>query len=72
VRQWLREHSLTVVLGILAFALISASAAYFDTWREFGRDTLNGLGVGAFATCLIVWAKKFFVERGKHPSPESK
>jgi hypothetical protein len=71
-RLWCSEHSLSIALFATALVAIALSSFCFDTWREWARDTLNGLGVGSSTAGLIVWTKKYLVEHGTHPSPESK
>ncbi len=68
--KWLREHSLSIVLagmwlGISVFAWLIASE-----WKW--EDYFQGLAHDAYGAFVIVVATKYFVERGKRPSAESK
>jgi len=77
VGRFLREHSLGVTLvGIyLAFQLAAAIARLMSghplDW-EFLTDMFQGHADDSLGAILVVLLGKWFIERGRHPSPESR
>lgn len=65
---WLREHSLAVVL----VAIMMASFVYSLAVGAEAKDMASNVFGDTWGAFLIVGVTKWFTERGKNPSPESK
>lgn len=68
-RCW-RDHSLTVVLAVIAAAALAV--AVWLVWplsAERWFDLLSGAGLGLGTVALFYWASGYFRERNKPEEP---